>query len=94
MNKIIEALYDRSDAEKWAHPELKDWYDTLGGPSSVAGAAVSTYYNFDIPDDERKEIVNNVAKAIVDAAFAIPDNPGVTRREVYMVPGCPEEPET
>lgn len=84
----FEKLFDRSDAEKWAHPELVDEYGSATGQAPIMTDVV---FNQDLPRDERAAQVKAFLSAGGDA---MADDPAVTRAETLHVPGCPEEPET
>lgn len=53
MSKF-ERLYDRFDAQKWAHPELAERYEAL---MAAGTATIDSIYNYDIPFEERKAAV-------------------------------------
>lgn len=85
----IKQLYDRSSAEKWAHPELAVQYENLSAKEPVTSNYV---FNQEIPLEERAKMAETQAAAY--AKMLTDDNPAITRRELIHVPGCPEEPET
>lgn len=89
MNEV-KKLRDRSNAEKWAHPELADVYTANSSMDDVIGGLI---YNQDTPKAERKVQTEQVLAALA-AATEDPDNPFELPSETLHVPGCPEEPET
>jgi acetyl esterase/lipase len=91
MSKF-EKLYDRVNAERWAHPELPSYEVYTALPMTT----LDVYYDFDTPLEERRaaahKYVADTKKMILDAD---PQSPAYTRSEHYTTDhGCPEEPET
>lgn len=92
MSKF-ERLYDRFDAQKWAHPELAERYEAL---MAAGTATIDSIYNYDIPFEERKAAVAVQAAGMRELLGTGKEtgNPAIDRREIHVAPGCPEEPET
>lgn len=89
---IFEKLYDRDDAEKWAHPEIAGIYAGLAEFKDVLANTLDLYYNPDIPLEERRRAAHE-ASVMLRKGYeeAVPEV--VTRRKTFMAPGCPEEPD-
>lgn len=79
----LTKLYDRSNPEKWAHPDLEEGY----GATSLAQKPLKTLiWNFDVPREERAAASQKQKEAMAAAFAAMPI-------EKVMIPGCPEEPD-
>lgn len=83
MSKL-DVLLDRRDAEKWAHPEVKEAYQFLEAYDSK----IAEYFgNTNIPFEERR-------KAIVEQRKANEALLGVKSAGNEMeIPGCDDEPD-
>lgn len=90
MKKITD-LYERFDADKWAHPEVRESWALLA--SAFDGEPVANIYDFDKTREERLAAVHEKMK-MVEAYMSTGDNKAIVRRELRQAPGCPEEPET
>lgn len=84
----FKQLFDRSDAEKWAHPELNDTYANLSGQQV---GATDMIYNQDLTPEMRQGITMQFRQAVDAYAGNLQ---GLDRREIVSAPGCEEEPDT
>lgn len=82
----LNQLNNRTEGEKWAHPELVDVYNTM----ECVGNLMDTTLNLKLPFEDRKKMNEELITA-VEAMFPPKDEKRCTR---YNIPGCPEEPET
>lgn len=83
---ILDRLNNRTQGEKWAHPELLDVYNTM----ECVGNLMDTTLNSELPFEERRKLNEDMIET-VKAMFPPKDETRCTRHEV---PGCPEEPDT
>ncbi len=84
----LNKLNDRSNAAKWAHPEIEDIYAGAEGVSNMRDTTLNPNMSF----DERKAYSDQMIAGL-QANFppADPNDPSV---KSYDAPGCPEEPDT
>lgn len=82
---VLDKLNNRTDAEKWAHPELLQAFAGAETPNPM----FEQIYNPEIPFEQRKKEVVGAYEMAMSAA-----PPDMQKNHRYEVPGCPEEPET
>ena len=82
---LLDKLNNRTEGEKWSHPELIDVYNTM----ECIGNLMDTTLNTELPFEERKK-QNDDMIATVKAMFPVKDE---TRCKRYDIPGCSEEPD-
>ena len=87
MNKLKE-LYNRDIPELWAHPELVDSHKAVAGADQ--STAVDIVYNFNLPEEERRENVSKLNEGLRNALAA---SGAFDNQEVHKIKGCPEEPD-
>lgn len=85
MNRL-DKLNDRTDAEKWAHPELQQAFAAAETPNPM----FEQIYNPEIPFEKRKADNESAYEAIMAAA----PSPDPEKNKKYDILGCPEEPDT
>jgi len=90
MSKL-EKLYDRTDAEKWAHPEMEEGF-AAGEMSDSKLDLVGMVYNTEIPFEKRKAEHDNLLNVLEWFPASSGYDPKVAT--TYEIPGCPEEPQT
>lgn len=89
MSKL-EKLYDRSDAEKWAHPEVAEQYAMLCGNKNMAR---EVYFNHEsLSQGERKAAADEASSSQI-AQYLEANPTAKERRMIYTAKGCPEEPD-
>lgn len=90
MLKKLEKLYNREDAQKWAHPEIEAQYAFY---KSGTDPIINVIYNQSVPLEERRSIAANNYETMFKA-YAEANPEAMSRRELYTATGCPEEPDT
>lgn len=80
----LTKIYDRSDAEKWAHPEIEEFYRMGEAPSNTF-----EMFDPDVPFAERKKAVKELEATFKEAYPVVEDD----FTKVYEYEGCPEEPD-
>lgn len=85
MGSILNKLNNRTQGDKWSHPELTDSYNAMEGESNLC----QTTLNANLTFEERKKFNDDMLE-ILRPMFPPKDPKRCTK---YDIPGCPEDPE-
>lgn len=83
---IPEKMYDRNNADRFAHPEVKERY---AGISSIDPQRQTFFFDESIPLEERDKKVQDM----INVMLASPMGKCNYEQTEYQIPGCPEEPD-
>lgn len=81
----LNTLNNRSDASKWAHPDIAEYYEMGEAPSETF-----EMFDPDVPFSERRKKVKDLEKTFKDAMPVVEDDFTKVYRDI---PGCPMEPD-